>query len=104
MTEHSCGSVHRQPVPAIADRAARHVLAYASPRAVTITPEGGVFVEPPASAAESDLVGVYTAGDGLLALSRQLIEDLRYEVQTRSLRPARTRHLGAGARRARGIA
>lgn len=104
MTEHSCGSIHRVPVGAIADKAARFVLAYATPRALALAPDGQVFVEPVHSAAEADVVGVYTASAGLLALSRQLIEDLRFEIAARQLRPIRRRRvIGAAIKQARGL-
>lgn len=88
-----CGSLVRQPPSVVADRAARHLLSSQSPRAVTVDPRGRVFVEPPADAVEMDLVGVYAPDLGLLALSRVLIEDLRFEVAARQFRPRRgTRH------------
>jgi hypothetical protein len=87
MTLYDCGSIHRLPIPIIADRAARALAGHHSPRAVTLALDGRVAVEPPHSASECDLVGVYTASIGLLGLSRLLIEDLRHEVETRQLKP-----------------
>jgi hypothetical protein len=83
MTEHAVGSLRTTPIPALADRAARVILTYASPRAVSCDPEGRVRVESPHEAAEVDLVGVYVRELGILALSRALIDDLRFEASQR---------------------
>jgi hypothetical protein len=91
MTTHRCGSIHRQPLSTIADRVARYVQGHRTPFAVTLDPDGTVTVEGQEGAIESDLVGVYVSGEGLLALSRILIEDLRFEVETRNLAPLRYR-------------
>lgn len=80
-----CGMLGRVPPSVIADRAARAILDFASPRAVSIDPRGRVVVEAPRDAAECDLVGVYTRSLGVLELSRRIAEDLRFE---RDLRKA----------------
>jgi hypothetical protein len=105
MTEHRCGNIHRQPLATIADRVARHVQGLARPFAVTLDPGGTVTVESPEGAIESDLVGVYVSGEGLLALSRILIEDIRFEVETRNLAPLRyrARVMGQGPALQRGV-
>lgn len=99
MTDYMCGSVHRHPVGKLADTAARQIMSYKSPRAVTLDPEGKVWVDNPDHAAEVDLVGVYRP-EGLLALTRTITEDLRHEIEVRQLRPIPTRGMGATRKRA----
>ena len=84
--EHPCGSIMKLPISAVADRAARAVLAFQSPRALCLDPAGRVTVEYPGQAAICDLVGVYAPSAGLLALSRMLIEDLNFEAIDRGFR------------------
>lgn len=91
MSEIPCGSIHRVPIGAIADKAARTIMGYRSDRAVTLDPEGRVFVDTPANAADCDLVGVYRY-DGLLELPRMIQADLRHEVEVRKLRPLPSRY------------
>ena len=57
------------------------------PRAVTLDPDGNVWLERPDHAAESDLVGVYQRDQGLLLLTRDIRDDLLHEKQTRKLEP-----------------
>ena len=84
----NCGSVVKLPIGEVADRAARALLGFSAPRALCIDPEGRVTVESPASACECDLVGVYEPAKGLLALSRMIIDDLRFEAGRRGFRRA----------------
>lgn len=99
MSDQQCGSVHTTPIGAIADRVARLLLEFARPRAVTMDPEGRVWVEPVDHAAECDLVGVYQRDAGLLGMTRAISEDLRWEKERRGLVP-RGRRVVTGARRA----
>ena len=99
MTDYMIGSVHRHTIGSLADRAARVVMGYRSPRAVALDPEGKVWVDSPDHVAEVDLVGVYRP-DGLLALTRAITEDLRHEVADRQLRPIPTRGMGCERKRA----
>lgn len=87
--EHPCGSIMKLPISAVADRAARAVLAFQSPRALCLDPAGRVTVEYPGQAAICDLVGVYAPALGLLGLSRAIIEDLRFEAIERGFRQKR---------------
>lgn len=89
--EHPCGSIMKLPISEVADRAARWVLTFQSPRALCLDPAGRVTVEYPGQAAECDLVGVYSPDKGLLALSRMIIDDLRFEAIERGLSPVRKR-------------
>jgi hypothetical protein len=82
--ERAVGSTRTTPVYAIADRAARYALQFRSPRAVTMDPEGRVWVEAPQTAAESDLVGVYAPALGILELTRRIAADLKHEKELRN--------------------
>jgi hypothetical protein len=87
--ERPCGSVTKLPVHAVADRAARHIIEFKGPRAVTIDPVGRVCIEAPKAAAEFDLVGVYDPALGLRDLSHRIAEDLLFEARERGFRPTR---------------
>jgi len=92
MSERLCGNVRKSPIGALADTAARGLMEYASPRAVSLYPCGAVYIEALDDAAECDLIGAYSRDLGLLELSRRLVEDLGHETQARGLRPARKRN------------
>lgn len=83
------GTLDTYPPSELGARCADRVMAFAGPRAVTVDPEGRVWVEPVREAAEDDLVGVYSRSLGVLALSKWIAEDLREVVQARRERPAR---------------
>lgn len=74
--DRSLGSLRTSTPALLADKVAWRIMDYASARAVTMDPEGRVWVEPVAEAAECDLVGVYTRSLGVLELSRALRADL----------------------------
>lgn len=74
-----CGSIARLPVAKVADKAARTVMEFHSPRAICIDPAGRVSVEFPDTCCAFDLVGVYTPSLGLLELTRRIGEDLEFE-------------------------
>lgn len=99
MSDQQCGSVHTVPIGTIAGRCADIVMTYARPRAVTLDPEGRVWVEGVGTAAECDMVGVYGRALGLLELTRAIAADLRWEKQQRGL-VRQGRRLVVGARRA----
>lgn len=84
MSDYQCGSLLTNPTGVIADRAAREVLAYARPRAVTVDDRGVVFVEPVNTIAESDLVGVYAPDLGILELTKRISGDLLLMKQERN--------------------
>lgn len=83
-----------QPVGSVFGRTCQHlaavvadtVLEFRSPRAVTLDPEGRVYVEPVDHAAEVDIVGVYTPSLGVLELTRRISEDLAFEKTARGLK------------------
>lgn len=81
--EYRCGCLLENPVSAIADRAARRILQYATPRAVTADDHGVVWVEPVDAADDFDLVAVYSRDLGILDLSRRLAGDLLQTKQER---------------------
>lgn len=83
------GTLDTAPPSELGARCADRIMDFASARAVTVDPEGRVWVEPVAAAAECDLVGVYTRSLGVLGLSRWIAEDLRIVAQARRERPAR---------------
>lgn len=99
-TERMCGNLNKAPIGQVADRAARLVLEYASARAVTMDPDGRVWVEPVEHAAEADMVGVYTRSLGILELNRRIIADLQHEAQARSFRPTPAKRRVVGRPRA----
>ena len=74
--EYRCGSLLRDPIGAIADRAARRILEFKCPRAVTVDDQGVVWVEPVETVAEVDLVATYRYDAGILGLSRMIADDL----------------------------
>lgn len=103
MSDRSLGSLHLSTPALLADKLAWAIMSYRSPRAVTLDPEGRVWLERVADAAESDLVGVYTRSLGVLDLTRALTEDLRLAKAELGARLIRERHLGqeAAAKRRR---
>lgn len=97
--EQTLGSVHVQPCQQLAAKCAEQILGFKSPRAVTLDPEGRVFVESVRKAAEADIVGVYAPELGILELSRHIAEDLLFEKAERGLvqrhrRPVRAQRKG----------
>ena len=100
------GSFDTYTASELGARCAHAIMEYARPRAVTIDPEGRVWVEPVAEAAECDLVGVYARGLGVLELSRRISEDLRWEHGRRAAtaKPTRRVVLSEAGRRQRGAA
>ncbi len=71
------GNVHKVLVEVIAGRLALCLMNLATPRAVTLGPDGRVWNEPPDEAAECDLVGVYHRGVGMHALADMIRADLK---------------------------
>lgn len=85
MHDRSFGSLRVASIPTLSARLASAVCDFASPRAVTIDPDGKVWLEPVAIAVDDDLVGVYTRGPGVLDLTRWIADDLR-EARVRLVR------------------
>lgn len=75
-TPYRAGDLNREAAGVLADRCARRILVGAGPRAVTVDPEGSVWVETPDDAAEVDLVGVFDPELGLVALTHMIRDDL----------------------------
>jgi hypothetical protein len=94
MDEQLCGTVQRKPLLTLADTAARAILAADAACAVTLDPEGGVWVDAPEAVAEVDLVGVYAPALGILGLTRQIRDDLAHEKGLRGLVPVQRRGVG----------
>ncbi|MCE7031755.1 hypothetical protein LY625_03835 [Lysobacter sp. GX 14042] len=70
------GNLRRQAAGEIAADAARRMVRAAGPVAVTVDPDGRVWLEPPECAAEVDLVGVYDPELGLVAITTVVRDDL----------------------------
>lgn len=87
ITDRALANLHRTTAWQAADACARLILGFASPRAVSIDPQGRVWVEPVEEACESDLVGVYDRSLGLFGLNRQLHDDLQHEWRLRRAVP-----------------
>lgn len=85
----SFGSLRTSSLGTMAARLADAILEYASARAVTVDPEGRVWLECAATAAECDLVGVYTRSLGVLELTRALRDDLVFARAGLRERPAK---------------
>ena len=84
-----CGSVATEnSINSLADRTARAVLLFDSPRAVCMAPDGALSVESPDTALEDDLVGVYRPEEGILGLTRLIRDDIAEEAVRRRLRKA----------------
>ena len=87
----SYGNLRTVHAGIIAARCADAIEQFASPRAVTIDPAGRVWIESPATAAESDLVGCYACEAGRLELALRIREDLLWEKGQRDLTGMRRR-------------
>lgn len=74
--ERSFGSLRTASIGTLAARLADAILDYAILRAVTVDPQGRVWLECAATAAETDMVGVYSRSLGVLELTRALRDDL----------------------------
>lgn len=73
---HRVGGLWSMAAGEIADRCARRIARARNACAVTVDPDGGVWVERPSEAAESDLVGVYEPDLGLVAITAYVRDDL----------------------------
>lgn len=91
--EHSCGRVGVQTLDEIAWRAANHLIELGRPWALTMDPEGLVLLERPNHAHPDDLLGVFDAGEGLLATSRRVMDEVREAIKARAPRPKQRRVL-----------
>jgi len=88
MIEKQCGRLANTPIATLAARCADVVALLDMPHAVTMDPEGRVWVEAPHEAAEVDIVGTYQRALGVLELTRLIAGDLRHEAEMRGLRRA----------------
>lgn len=80
MSEIPCGSLHRRPLTLIAFTAARIVKESGRPiLAVTLDPDGNVWVEEPDEAAEVDVLGVYSTDRSRNEIEEAIRDDLRHE-------------------------
>lgn len=87
--EQTVGRLGKQSASEIADRAARIVMDAPKSRALCLAPDGTVSIESVAQAIPDELVGVYTKAPGLLALWRQMYDDLRAAITERGIGPHR---------------
>lgn len=100
MTDLSCGRYGRHAPGEMGDRAARHIMERRGNWAVCLSPEGVATVETLRAALESDIVGVYTRDDGLLALTRLIAGDLQAAIKERGIKPEMPRRRVVIGRRA----
>lgn len=99
MTENPViGNVHRLPCSIIAAAVADKIVRHKRARAVTIDPDGRVYIEAVKDAAETDIVGVYDGALGMLTLTKSIADDLLHEKQARFMKPRRRRMVQSRAR------
>lgn len=84
-SEKGCGRLGWAPVSAIADRAARFIHEFKTPRAVTLCPDGHVWVESPKSVAEEDLVGVWDQSMAIVDLWRHIADEIAHDARVRGI-------------------
>jgi hypothetical protein len=93
VSEIATGSIHGLTVKALSERCARIIMGFTVQRAVTIDPDGKVWVDSVRGAIEAEIVGVYAyAGTGLLKLQREIADDLEHEIKARNLEPRGRRY------------
>jgi hypothetical protein len=85
--EQIVGRLGKQSASELADRAARVIVDAPRERALCLGPDGTVSIESVAQAIPDELVGVYTKAPGLLALWRQIYDDLRAAITERGIGP-----------------
>ena len=85
MTEIKVGTLANFPPSALANRAVTHVMERKAPLALCLNPDGMVTLERFDDAVLEDVVGVYDSTPGLLALYRDMREDLVDAVQARGV-------------------
>lgn len=85
MNERPCGRIGMHTISQCADKAANIISEYKIARAVCLSPDGFVTVEAPSHVLDDELVGVYTAGDSLFGLWRQLSDDLLASARERKI-------------------
>lgn len=85
MTEIRVGALANYTAQELAERAVDHLLGFATPHAVCIDPRGRVSIELYEDAVFEDVVGVYGREPGLIALYRQVRDDLVGEIEERGI-------------------
>ncbi|HEY1142277.1 MAG TPA: hypothetical protein VGE88_19040 [Lysobacter sp.] len=85
--EQVIGRLGKQSASELAGRAARIIVDAPRERAVCLAPDGTTSIESVAQAIPDELVGVYTKAPGLLALWRQIYDDLRAAITERGIGP-----------------
>lgn len=83
--EKGCGRLGRVPVSTIADRAARFIHEFKTPRAVTLCPLGYVNVEPISSIVPDDLVGVWDQRLAIVDLWRHIADEIAHAASERGI-------------------
>lgn len=78
------GRHRRKPLGQLADEAARRIAKSDRALALTLDPDGRWWLEPPETAADEDVVGVYR---GALAFSlfRDISADMKHEITSRGM-------------------
>lgn len=85
MKEIRVGTLSRYPPGELASRASARVMEQRDPLALCLDPDGLVTLEPYDGAVFEEVVGVYSARDGLLALHRVIREDLLDAIAVRGI-------------------
>lgn len=83
--EKGCGRLGRVPVSTIADRAARFIHEFKTPRAVTLCPDGHVMVESLKDVIEDDLVGVWDQRLAIVDLWRHIADEIAHAASERGI-------------------
>lgn len=98
---YSAGRIGRDEAREIAERATDYIMGRTKPQAVCLDPDGRVTVEPVAEAVEEDIVGVYTRTPGLIALYREVRDNLVFCVEERGITGESVPRRGVWAGKAR---
>ena len=82
---YSPGRIGQKQINEIAERAADYIMGVTKPQAVCLEPNGRVTVEPLRDAVEEDIVGVYDRSLGLVALYREVRDNLTFCAEERGI-------------------
>lgn len=95
-SERPLGKIGLQSVSDLADRAAERIRRAKRPRAVCVSPDGYVTVEPAGHAMPDDIAGTYSPDTQRLDLWRLITEDMQQLIADRPVVPMKQRHVYAG--------
>lgn len=98
---YSAGRIGQRPNNEIAERAVDYIMGVKKPQAVCLDPDGRVTVEPVREAVEEDIVGVFDRSLGLIALYREVRDNLAFCVEERGITGDPTARRGVWASKER---